>query len=120
MAAYLSSAPKTAAGSAAVSAEAATAARSLLITIAAANPCPTTSPTDIPILPAWSNGVTEIPVTADAHRFACWLVHGCYDGSGRAPVKVQQMLLEVDGDPVLARHDANPVQGRVKSARPFD
>ena len=47
------------AGEIVVSAETAAAARSLLITIAAGRPCPTTSPTDIPILPGRSNGVTE-------------------------------------------------------------
>ena len=53
----------------------------------------------------------RIPVSADPHRFPRRLIHGRHDGSGRAAIQVEQMLLEFDGDPVFARHDPDPLQG---------
>ena len=66
-----------------------------------------------PDLPGWSSGVTEIPVAADPHRLTRRLVDRRYHRRGRPAIQIEQMLLEVDGDPMLARHDADPVQGRL-------
>jgi hypothetical protein len=55
----------------------------------------------------------EIPVTADTHCLTAGLVDRSDHRSCRAVVEIEQMVLEVDSNPVFTLHAAEAVDGRL-------